>query len=374
MPLWTLGCVSTALSSYGCLLTISKADDQGSVLSESAKLPDSMKVSKDVESSAVAEVSAESRAEERALPSKDEIAGVRAAVNAAFDEDEALATAIIGMAWDMSGAYDISKQVGGSDDGARVLRVLELFKSSETEYETMSRACGLLQTVTHLFPVMSPADALTLAAAAAVEHLGGPYVPWRPGRNSDAGSNNAATRDVGIVKTIGTGDGVDSSNLAPLPTAETLSCAVGDTVKTVRAIFHRQGFNDRETVALMGGFAVFSNYPNRTQPCESKDTMIWTVAPSTFANDYFRDLMSNTWTLKPTQGTEQFENSNGSLVMFPSDMALLWDKSFRKHVAEFAADEDSFFREFAAAFQKLEENGVRAFGRASTKKPWYQFW
>lgn len=62
-------------------------------------------------------------------------------------------------------------------------------------------------------------------------------------------------------------------------------------------------------------------------------------------------------------------------MMLPSDMALLWDKDFRKYVVEFAKDEEAFFVAFASAFQKLEENGVKAFGgEQQGNKPWYQFW
>lgn len=62
-------------------------------------------------------------------------------------------------------------------------------------------------------------------------------------------------------------------------------------------------------------------------------------------------------------------------MMLPADMAMLWCKDFRKHVAAFAADEEYFFSEFAKAFQKLEENGVAAFnGNAPVGKAWYQFW
>lgn len=60
-------------------------------------------------------------------------------------------------------------------------------------------------------------------------------------------------------------------------------------------------------------------------------------------------------------------------MMLPADMALLWDKEFKKYVVEFADDEDKFFSAFAAAFQKLEENGVSAF-KGQPGKPWYQFW
>ena len=54
--------------------------------------------------------------------------------------------------------------------------------------------------------------------------------------------------------------------------------------------------------------------------------------------------------------------------MLPTDMCLLDDPAFRPWVEKYAADEQLFFAHFAKAFQKLQENGVKAF------KPWYQFW
>lgn len=45
-------------------------------------------------------------------------------------------------------------------------------------------------------------------------------------------------------------------------------------------------------------------------------------------------------------------------MMLPSDMALYNDWAFSKYVVAYAKDEQLFFKDFAAAFQKLEELGV----------------
>ena len=82
-----------------------------------------------------------------------------------------------------------------------------------------------------------------------------------------------------------------------------------------------------------------------------------------------QQLLENKWTLKKWAGPDQFEDPTGDLMMLPSDMALLWDKTYRTHVEAFAANEDVFLGEFAKAFGKLMELGVPAF-----KKPFYQFW
>jgi len=45
-------------------------------------------------------------------------------------------------------------------------------------------------------------------------------------------------------------------------------------------------------------------------------------------------------------------------MMLPTDIALIKDKEFRKHVERYAKDSDAFFKEFSEAFVKLLELGV----------------
>ncbi|CAM9982999.1 unnamed protein product, partial [Phaeothamnion confervicola] len=76
----------------------------------------------------------------------------------------------------------------------------------------------------------------------------------------------------------------------------------------------------------------------------------WSNAETTFSNDYYKQLTDETWTLKTMhqgkkwEGPDQFENADGAIMMLPADMALLWDKKFRKIVEEFAGDEEVFFK------------------------------
>ena len=55
-------------------------------------------------------------------------------------------------------------------------------------------------------------------------------------------------------------------------------------------------------------------------------TMMMCRAPTTFSNEYFKELLNNEWTLKTWDGPDQFEDPTGALMMLPADMALLWDK------------------------------------------------
>lgn len=44
--------------------------------------------------------------------------------------------------------------------------------------------------------------------------------------------------------------------------------------------------------------------------------------------------------------------------MLPTDLSLVQDKEFKKHVERYAKDNDLFFKDFAAAVTKLFELGV----------------
>jgi cytochrome c peroxidase len=55
----------------------------------------------------------------------------------------------------------------------------------------------------------------------------------------------------------------------------------------------------------------------------------------------------------------QFETSSGTIMMLPADLWLVEDPEFRKVVELYAKDEQAFFKDFAAAFGKLLELGVK---------------
>jgi cytochrome c peroxidase len=174
--------------------------------------------------------------------------------------------------------------------------------------------------------------------ATAIENMGGPAIPWRAGRVDAAGPSSSLP------------DG-------RLPNAN-MGCPKA-TNSHVRDIFGRMGFNDREIVVLCGAHAVGRCHEN-----SSGFWGPWTRAETTFSNQYFVLLLSETWTQKkthngkPWKGPLQYENKEGDLMMLPSDMALLNDNEFRKYVEMYSKDEDLFFKDFAAAFAKLLELGV----------------
>ena len=116
------------------------------------------------------------------------------------------------------------------------------------------------------------------------------------------------------------------------------------------------GFDDREIVALSGAHAVGRCHTDR-----SGFDGPWTRSPITFSNEYFKVLLNEQWAERKWNGPKQFENvSTGrDLMMLPTDHALIQDDKMRPWVEKYAADEELFFKDFAAAFGKLLELGVK---------------
>ena len=53
-------------------------------------------------------------------------------------------------------------------------------------------------------------------------------------------------------------------------------------------------------------------------------------------------------TKRKWDGPLQYEDSSKTLMMLPTDMALIWDRKFAPYVKEYAQDEDKFFKVGAA--------------------------
>lgn len=155
----------------------------------------------------------------------------------------------------------------------------------------------------------------------------GPTVPWRPGR---------ADRDLSFC----TPDG-------RLPDAS-------KEHNHIRAIFGRMGFNDQEMVALSGAHALGRCHTDR-----SGFDGPWTFSPTVLTNDYYKLLLDEKWQWKKWNGPKQFEDKKTkTLMMLPTDMALIQDKKFKAFVVQYAKDNDAFFQDFSKAVMTLFELGV----------------
>jgi len=242
-------------------------------------------------------------------------------------DDGSYGPVLIRLAWHAAGTYCKVSKTGGSN-GATMRFEPE---SKHGANAGLHVAREKLEKIKKKYPGLSYADLWTLAGVVAVEEMGGPKVPWRSGR-SDAGDNKTCPPN------------------GRLPDAEKKQ-------DHIRQIFYRMGFDDREIVALIGG----GHALGRCHKDRSGYDGPWTRAPTTFSNEFFRVLLEEKWTPKKWSGPVQFENSkSGSdLMMLPADMALMEDKEFRKYVELYAKDRDVFFADFARAFGKLLELGVK---------------
>lgn len=248
------------------------------------------------------------------------------------DDGTSIGPTLIRLAWHASGTYSIHDKTGGSN-GATMRFEPE---SKWGANAGLGNARAFLEPIAKNYS-LSQADIWTLAGATAVEAMGGPVIPWKGGR-------------------------VDSTKLTTVPDGRLPGADKGSNVKTnahLREIFHRMGFSDKEIVALSGAHAL-----GRCHPEASGYWGPWTNAESTFSNEYFRLLVEEKWTVKkthlgqPWKGPLQYENKDGTLMMLPSDMALLEDPEFKKHVLIYAKDEQVFFNDFAATFSKLLSLGM----------------
>jgi len=240
-------------------------------------------------------------------------------------EDGSYGPVLVRLAWHAAGTYDKKDGSGGSSGGTMRFEP----ESKHGANAGLDIARNLLEPIRKRHPGISYGDLWTLAGAVAIEEMGGPKIPWRPGR-VDAPDQKACPPD------------------GRLPDAS-------KGANHVRDVFYRMGFNDQEIVALIGAHVLGRMHPNR-----SGFDGPWTRSPTTFSNDFYVQLKENKWVKKKWNGPEQFVNQDGGdIAMAPADMSFLSDPKFKKYVDLYADNEQKFFDDFAKAFSKLLELGVK---------------
>lgn len=225
-----------------------------------------------------------------------------------------------------------------------------------------------LEEVKSKHPEITYADLYTLAGATAVELMGGPHISWKAGRV----------------------DELDPAKASPdgrLPDADYGSPP--RTAASLRTVFSRMGFGDKELVALSGAHAL-----GRCHAENSGYVGPWTATPTIFSNLYFKLLLrgGEFWTpderypklqcawrrgvmadgmleaflrriccsqcLSHTRRPPPDKDPSGTLMMLPSDLVLIQDPEFKKYVEMYAKDKKLFFEDFAACFAQLMELGT----------------
>lgn len=238
-------------------------------------------------------------------------------------DDGSYGPVLVRLAWHASGTYDAETGTGGSN-GATMRFAPE---GDHGANSGLKHARDFLQPIKEAHPWISYSDLWTLGGVCAIQEMQGPIIPWRPGRQD---------KDVAFC----TPDG-------RLPDAS-------KNQDHIRAIFGRMGFDDREMVALSGAHALGRCHTDR-----SGFEGPWNFSPTVMTNEYFRLLMDEKWGWRKWNGPAQYQDTKTkTLMMLPTDMALIKDKEFQKHVERYAKDSQVFFKEFSDVIVKLFELGV----------------
>ena len=252
--------------------------------------------------------------------SKIYMEALKSDIRAALANKKAFACPIaMRVAWHSAGTYDKSDGSGGSD-GATMRFEPEI---SDEANEGLIIVRDMLREVKNNYPELSEADIWTLAGSLAIEFMGGPEVPHKFGRTDDA-------------------DGSRCPENGRIPDAS-------QGADHLREVFGRMGFNDQEIVALSGGHTV-----GRCHSVRSGYDGPWTHNSLEFDNSYFKNLVELEWKERDWDGEFQYTDvETETLVMLPTDMALLEDDDFRPFVELYAKDEEKFFEDFSNAYARL---------------------
>jgi len=282
-------------------------------------------------------------------------------------DDGSLAPIFIRLAWHSSGTYDSASGTGGSN-GAGMRFSTE---AADPENAGLEMARAFLEPVKRKFPDISYSDLWVLAAYVGIQHTGGPVMPFTAGRTDHADESYWKGMSYGRLPAAEKylGDDVDAQGRV-----------VGweGLANHVRhEVFHRMGFTDQETVALLCGGHVYG----RCHPRASGYAGPWVEHPTRFSNEYATDMIEDEWRLvdhsdtwldaqgaaelRPAPGKRQYVNKKPGAadddepnqMMLVSDMILAWDPGFRPHLEVYAQDEERLKHDFGQAFKKLTELG-----------------
>ncbi|OCH93733.1 cytochrome c peroxidase [Obba rivulosa] len=255
------------------------------------------------------------------------------AADADYD-DGSYGPVLLRLAWHSSGTYDKDTNTGGSNYATMRFEPEALHGANAG----LQIARELMEKVKKEFPWISYGDLWTLGGVCAVQEMGGPKIPWRPGR-------------------------IDGFQVQCTPDGRLPDATQG--AQHLRNIFYRMGFNDREIVALSGAHALGRCHTDR-----SGFDGPWTFSPVTVSNEYYRLLFDEKWVWRKWNGPKQLQDAKTkTLMMLPTDYVLVQDKSFRKHAEQYARDQDVWFKDFADCVSRLFELGVPS-SQWVTSEPW----
>ena len=260
---------------------------------------------------------------------------LRQAVFGAVSDDATVAGALLRLAF-----HDAVRRADGQTRGADGSIQYEI---PDAENVRLGRPLALVMAMKP--DGLSVADAVAVAGAAAVEASGGPRIAIGLGR-LDASAAAPATLSRPIQQ-----PGDEARDVVKRTLPEPGLSTVG-----LRRYFRRVGLSDQELVALMGAHTLgrHNTLLNMTKAClrnltrECLETApvrapFEARTPDAFDNSYYSLLLA--WDDRSLE--------RGEANFIPTDVALVLDASFRRHVVAFARSEPLFRTTFARAYAKL---------------------
>ncbi|KAJ7569923.1 hypothetical protein O6H91_01G100600 [Diphasiastrum complanatum] len=213
------------------------------------------------------------------------------------------AAGILRLVFHEAGTFDLTTNSGGMNGSI----VYELERPENTglkrSVKVLEKAKSCLDPVFHV----SWADLIAVAGAQAVAVCGGPAISVELGR-------------------------LDSSLPDPegqLP-EETLNAIA------LKEIFQRKGFSAQEMIVLSGAHTLGSKGFGE---------------PTVFDNSYYKTLLRRPWL--------ESEENMGAMIGLPSDRVLVEDSECKKWLEIYANNQETFFKDFSAAYLKLINLGAR---------------
>ncbi|CAI5759680.1 unnamed protein product [Candida verbasci] len=233
-------------------------------------------------------------------------------------DDGSLAPIILRLAWHCCATYNKYTNTGGSN-GSTMRFLPELIVEGNTGLETARLA---LEPIKQKY-LITYSDLWTLAGKMAIESMNGPIISWKSGR-------------------------IDCK-YAKFPISDHLPFGDKDS-DHIRKTFTRLGFNDEETVCLLGAHSV-----GRCHKYISGWEGKWTKNPTKLSNEFYKNLLNEQWheSIVPETGKVQYYNEDNSLMMLPTDIELIRDKNYLKFVKIYSSDDKKFYKDFSGAFSKL---------------------
>lgn len=213
---------------------------------------------------------------------------------------------MVRLAWHDAGTYDKNEKTPGADASIRFNPEM-----AHGANNGLAWAVEKLEPLKAEFPGISYADLYQYASVVAIEHGGGPKIPFKTGR-IDAKEEHC------------TPDG-------RLPDAT-------KRMGHLRDVFYRMGLTDKDIVTLSGAHTYGRAHKDR-----SGFEGPWTHKPNVFDNAYFVEI------LKP--------DGDPDLLRLESDLALLDEPGTRELVELYAKDQDAFFKDYTESHVKLSELG-----------------